>query len=246
MARILMIGATSAIAAEVARLYAARGDSLYLLARSSEKLESLRASLGSAVIGYETGDFTEAETNPDRIRRAIDALGRVDLALIAHGDLGDQRKSESDYSEAYSQLDNNFLSTVSLLIPLANQLEEQGAGALAVLSSVAADRGRPRNYTYASAKAGINTYLEGLRSRLRKSGVRVHTLKLGPVDTPMTVDHTKDATFSTPKIVARGIVRAIDRGKSSAYVPGRWAIIMAVVRALPEAIFQKIPSLSGR
>ena len=74
----------------------------------------------------------------------------------------------------------------------------------------------------------------------------VQVLKLGPVDTPMTVDHEKDATFSTKEEVVRGIVRAIDRGVASAYIPSRWALIMAIVRALPEAIFQRIPSLSGR
>ena len=117
---------------------------------------------------------------------------------------------------------------------------------VAVMSSVAAERGRPRNYTYAAAKAGINTYLEGVRSRLYQSGVRVHVLKLGPVDTPMTIDHEQNATFSTKEDVARDILRAIDAGKTTAYVPARWRFIMAIVRALPETIFQKIPSLSGR
>jgi short-subunit dehydrogenase len=114
------------------------------------------------------------------------------------------------------------------------------------MSSVAAERGRPRNYTYAAAKAGLNTYLEGIRSRLWSRGVRVCILKLGPVDTPMTVDHAKDASFSSKEDVAKEIVRALDAGKAVAYVPARWRLIMAVVRALPEWIFQKIPSLVSR
>ena len=111
---------------------------------------------------------------------------------------------------------------------------------------VAAERGRPRNYTYAAAKSALNTYMQGVRSRLWKAGGRVCILKLGPVDTPMTADHTKDATFSLPADVARGILRAIEREQSEAYVPARWAWIMAVVRALPEAVFQRFGSLSGR
>ena len=246
MARILIIGATSAIAEATAAIYAARGDSLYLLARNQDKLAGVMGDLGDSVVGSEAGDFTEVDANDARIERAFTVLGTVDIALIAHGDLGDQLTSESRYEEAFSQIDANYLSVVSLVIPLANHLERQRSGRLAVLSSVAAERGRPRNYTYASAKAGVNTYLEGVRSRLWKSGVKVQVLKLGPVDTPMTVDHEKDATFSTKEEVARGIVRAIDRGVASAYIPSRWALIMAIVRALPEAIFQKIPSLSGR
>lgn len=246
MARILIIGATSAIAAEAAKHYAARGDVLYLLARDQDKLEALVRTLGDCVAGHEAGDFTQTSANSGRIERAIEALGAIDLALVAHGALGDQLESEADYAEAHRQIDANFLSAVSLLIPIANQLEQQRKGSIAVMSSVAAERGRPRNYTYAAAKAGVNTYLEGLRSRLWSSGVRVHTLKLGPVDTPMTIDHEKNATFSTKEDVAREIVRVIDAGKTVAYVPGRWRVIMAIVRALPEAIFQKIPSLSGR
>ena len=246
MANILIVGATSAIAAQTARLYAARGDSLYLLARSEDKLARLARELGHAVVGHEAGDFTDAEANPGRVDRAFATLDRVDVALIAHGDLGDQRSSECEYKEAFAQIDANFLSAVSLLIPLANKLETQGSGCIAVMSSVAAERGRPRNYTYASAKAAINTYLEGLRSRLYSRGVSVHVLKLGPVDTPMTIDHEKDATFSTKEDVARDIVSAIDAGKATAYVPARWRLIMAIVRVLPEAIFQKIPSLAGR
>lgn len=246
MAQVMIIGATSAIAAETAKRYAARGDALYLLARSQDKLNRVVRELGAAVVGHEAGDFTDADRNADRIDRAFTALGSVDVALIAHGDLGDQLRSESEYAEALAQIDANFLSAVSLLIPLANKMEAQGRGSIAVMSSVAAERGRPRNYTYAAAKAGINTYLEGVRSRLYQSGVRVHVLKLGPVDTPMTIDHEKNATFSTKEDVARDILRAIDAGKTTAYVPARWRFIMAIVRALPETIFQKIPSLSGR
>jgi decaprenylphospho-beta-D-erythro-pentofuranosid-2-ulose 2-reductase len=246
VAHILIIGATSAVATACAEQYAARGDSLYLLARNREKLDHVSDRLGDVVVGCDYGDFNESEANPGRIERAFSALRHIDIALVAHGDLGDQLASEHGYDEALAQIKTNFTSVISLLIPLVNQMEKQGHGHIAVMSSVAAERGRPRNYTYASAKAGLNTYLQGVRSRLFRSGVQVHVLKLGPVDTPMTASHEKDGTFSTPEVVATGIVKAIERGKSEAYIPGRWALIMTVVRNLPEWIFQKIPSLSGR
>ena len=140
----------------------------------------------------------------------------------------------------------NYVSVMALLIPLANHFEQQGGGRLAVLSTVAADRGRPRNYTYAAAKAALNVYLQGVRSRLYARGVGVHVIKLGPVDTPMTVDHAKNALFARSPDAARDILRAIERGKSEAYVPGFWRWIMVVVRNLPEPAFQRIGSLVNR
>ncbi len=246
MARIVIIGATSAVAHATARRLAARGDALFLMARNAPRLAEVADELGAAVHGTLAGDFTQLEANAARVDQAVEALGGFDLALIAHGDLGNQHQSESSLREATAQFDVNFVSVVSFVLPLANRIEAQQHGAIAVLSSVAAERGRPRNYTYAAAKSALNTYMQGVRSRLWKSGGRVHILKLGPVDTPMTVDHVKDATFSQPDDVARGVLRAIDRGRSEAYVPGRWALIMAIVRALPEALFQRFASLSGR
>jgi short-subunit dehydrogenase len=111
---------------------------------------------------------------------------------------------------------------------------------------VAGDRGRPRNYTYGTAKGALNVYLQGLRTRVWSRGVGVHTLKLGPVDTPMTATHEKTMLFARADRVAAGIVDAIDANRAEAYVPGYWRGIMAVVRNLPERVFQRLPALSGR
>ena len=120
----------------------------------------------------------------------------MDVAVIAHGWLGDQLASERDVAEAERIIATNFTSVVALLVPLGNHFEAAGAGNIAVLSSVAGDRGRPRNYTYGAAKGALNVYLQGLRTRLWSRGVRVQTLKLGPVDTPMTATHTKNLLFA--------------------------------------------------
>jgi decaprenylphospho-beta-D-erythro-pentofuranosid-2-ulose 2-reductase len=244
---VAIFGATSAIAADVARIYAARGARLYLVGRSEVKLSDLVRELGSAVVGSSARDFDRTEQAAQCVEQVLTAFsGQLDLALIAHGFLGDQLASERSLEEAEQIARTNYLSVVALLIPLANHLESQARGKLAVLSSVAAERGRPRNYTYAAAKAALNVYLQGLRSRLYTRGVQVHTLKLGPVDTPMTVSHQKNALFARSPEVARGIVRAIDAGRTEAYVPGFWWLIMLAVRNLPEALFQRVASLSGR
>lgn len=247
MQKILIAGATSAIASELARLWAARGARLYLLGgRNADKLRALERELGSAVVGAENADFDELDENAPRVERAVAALGGLDLAVIAHGDLGDQLASEASFVEAERIMRTNLLSVVALLIPIAQHLEEARRGAIVVLSSVAAERGRPRNFTYASAKAALNVYLEGMRSRLYPAGVHVHTIKLGPVDTPMTVDHAKNALFATAPRVAADIVAAVDAGRAAVYVPWFWSPIMAIVRHLPEPLFQRVRSLSGR
>jgi len=249
MARVLIFGATSAIAAEAALLYVRRGDRVHLVARTAAKLDAVVAQcreVASAPVSFEVADFTELSTLEALVAQCIDTLGGLDVALVAHGDLGDQLASERSFAAAEHTLRVNFLSPVALLIPIANHLEAQKSGCIGVITSVAGDRGRPRNYTYGSAKGALSTYLQGLRTRLYASGVTVTTLKLGPVDTPMTVGHPKHALFGKPAPVAAAIVEAVDRGVAEAYVPGFWAAIMPVVKNTPEAIFQKLPFLSGR
>lgn len=243
---IAIFGATSAIAAEVARAYAKRGALLYLVARNEDKLAELVRELGPQVLGYARQDFDRTERAEACVAGVIAALGEVDVAVIAHGLLGDQRESEAHVDVAERIARTNYLSVMALVIPLANYFEQRRRGNLAVLSTVAAERGRPRNYTYAAAKSALNTYLEGVRSRLYRAGVKVHIIKLGPVDTPMTETHEKNLLFARAPQVAAQIVRAIDRGRFEAYVPGFWRPIMFAVRNLPEAIFQRVSALSGR
>lgn len=245
--RVAIFGATSAIAAEVARLYAGRGARLFLAGRDPEKLRALIAARGDAVAGFHQGDLTAPGAAGAVVAAALEALGGApDVAVIAHGWLGDQLASERDPAEAERIIDTNFQSVVALLVPLGNHLEAAGAGHIAVMSSVAGDRGRPRNYTYGAAKGALNIYLQGLRTRLWPRGVGVHTLRLGPVDTPMTATHAKNVLFARADSVAAGIVAAIDAGRADVYLPWFWRPIMAVVRNLPERVLQRLPALSGR
>jgi short-subunit dehydrogenase len=246
MGNVLVLGATSAIAAEAAQLYARRGDRLYLVGRNADKLASVAERCTPAEVTTRVADFSALHANDAVVRDAVQQLGHIDTALIAHGDLGDQLLSERSFAEAEATLNTNFTSVVALLIPLANHLEVRGRGRLGVITSVAGDRGRPRNYTYGSAKGALNIYLQGLRSRLYRAGVTVTTLKLGPVDTPMTRTHAKNPLFAQPANVARDIVRAIDQGVPEAYVPWFWAAIMPVVKNTPERLFQMLSFLSGR
>ena len=246
MERVLILGATSAIAAVVAVLHAERGDALCLVGRDPGKLADVALRCASTTVLTRRADFAQLADNERVVREAIGALGGLDRVLIAHGALGDQLASEHAFAEAESIIVANFTSVVAQLIPLANVLEASRAGRIGVITSVAGDRGRPRNYTYGAAKGALNVYLEGLRTRLYASGVKVTTLKLGPVDTPMTTDHGKHALFAKPPEVARAIVAAMDAGTPEAYVPGYWRLIMPIVKSTPERLFQLFPFLAGR
>jgi decaprenylphospho-beta-D-erythro-pentofuranosid-2-ulose 2-reductase len=247
MARVIIFGATSAIAAEVAAIHAARGDALHLVGRDADKLDALAARLADARPQQSRADFAaDLAANETLVARVIAQLGGCDTVLIAHGDLGDQLESERHFAEAERLIRVNFTSVVSLLVPLANHLERTRGGRLGVITSVAGERGRPRNYTYGACKGALNLYLQGVRSRLYPADVSVTTLKLGPVDTPMTVSHEKNRLFARADEVAKQIVRAMDARRSEAYVPRVWGAIMPVVRWAPEPLFQKLRFLSGR
>ncbi|MBX3233472.1 MAG: SDR family NAD(P)-dependent oxidoreductase [Labilithrix sp.] len=247
--KVLVFGATSAIAAEAVYLYAARGDRLHLVGRNREKLDAVtkQARISArAPITTRQADLGDLDANEALVAECLEELGGVDVVLIAHGDLGDQLATERSFAAAHDVLKTNLLSVVSLLIPLANAMEAARHGKIGVITSVAAERGRPRNFTYGAAKGALNVYCQGLRSRLYPAGVTVTTLKVGPTDTPMTKDHAKNPFFATPQLVARCSVRAIDAGEGDTFVPARWSAIMPIVKNTPEAVFQKLSFLSGR
>jgi short-subunit dehydrogenase len=121
------------------------------------------------------------------------------------------------------------------------QFETQRCGSLAIISSVAADRGRPSNYLYGSAKAAVSTYCEGLQARLFKVGVHVTTIKPGFVDTPMTQGLSLPAALlAQPAQVAQRIVKGIANKVPTLYAPGFWGVIMLIIRSIPQPVFKRL------
>nr|QKW93612.1 short-subunit dehydrogenase [Cystobacter sp.] len=243
MKKVLVLGATSAIAQSTVRLLAARGAALYLVGRNAERLEAVAKDArtrGASKVETEALDLDDLAQHEALVERATVALGGLDGALLAHGILGNQEAAQRSFSEAEKVLRTNFLSAVSLLTPLANRFEAQKAGTLVVISSVAGDRGRQSNYVYGASKGALSVFLQGLRNRLARSGVAVVTVKPGFVDTPMTADVKKNALFATPEKVARGIVRAADARKDEVYLPGFWGPIMFAIRGIPERVFKRM------
>lgn len=241
--KVAIIGATSAIAHETAKCFAQDGAELFLVARSAEKLATIAGDLyvrGAKCIETFQLDLNELERHQELFDTILTTLDGLDILFIAHGTLGDQRKCELSVDETLKELNTNFTSVVSLLTISANYFEEQKRGCIAVISSVAGDRGRGSNYVYGTAKGAVTIFLQGLRNRLAKSNVVVLTIKPGFVDTPMTAGIKKGPLFASPGTVGMGIYRAMQQGKDVVYLPSFWRLIMFVVKALPERVFKRL------
>lgn len=243
MKKILIIGATSAIAEHCARLWAARGDALFLVARNQDRLGTIAMDLrvrGAGNVSTYQLDLNEITAQQAMLDAADVALGGVDTVLIAHGTLSNQKACEQSVDETLAEIQTNALSTIALLTLIANRFEAKRSGTIAVISSVAGDRGRASNYVYGSAKAMVTAFTSGLRQRLHKSNVAVVTIKPGFVDTPMTAEFKKGLLWAQPATVAAKIVKAMDQDRGEVYVPAFWWGIMTLIKSLPCLAFKRL------
>jgi short-subunit dehydrogenase len=241
--KILVLGATSGIAEATCRIWAAQGAQLFLIARNGDKLEAVAADLklrGAAYVGTAVADLDDTDKHAELLSHAINSLTGMDVAYLAYGILGDQPRAEQDFEHAAQILHSNFVAPVSLLTWLANFCVQRHAGTLAVISSVAGDRGRKSNYLYGSSKAGLTAFLAGLRNRVDREGVTVLTIKPGPVKTAMTAGMKGSEKFADVNKVAATIVKAIDAKQDNLYVPFQWQPIMFIIRNIPDRIFKKL------
>lgn len=240
MSNILIFGATSRIAEMTARLFAARGDTLYLVARHEARLRAVAADLqlrGAARVEarpFEATDFSRQEAI---VEDAWRSLGTVDVVLIAHGSLTDQKACRERPETIDHEMRLNASSVMCLSEHAAARLERQGQGSLVVLASVAGGRGRESNYTYGAAKAALIANCSGLRQRLAAKNVQVLTVMPGPVDSPMTAHMGKLPLLAGADVVARDIVAAIRSKRGVLYTPWFWRPIMMIIRHLPERVF---------
>jgi short-subunit dehydrogenase len=244
MKKILVIGAGSAIAEATARVFAQRGDALFLVGRKADVLESICADLrvrGAKTVGMHVMDANEFGDHEAMLNVAESSLGGLDAVLVAHGTLGDQKACEASVERTLQELNTNGVSVVALLTRVAARFEQRRAGMIVVISSVAGDRGRQSNYVYGSAKALVTAFTSGLRQRLYPLGVAVITIKPGFVDTPMTAAFPKGPLWAKPQRIAAGIVSAIDRGSATVlYLPSFWRLIMLIIRSIPETVVRRL------
>lgn len=244
MKNIVVIGATSAIAMACMRRWALDKANLYLIARNQEKLNQVKQDLlarGAAAVYSASLDVNDLDQHEQILNQVFETLTKVDVVLIAHGTLPNQSVCEGSAAKTLQEINTNGLSVISLLTILANRMGAQQHGTLAVITSVAGDRGRPSNYVYGSAKALVSTFCEGLRAALFKKNVHVLTIKPGFVDTPMTQGLALPKRLVVkPERIANDITRAIQKQQNVLYTPGFWRWIMNIIRVIPGPIFKRL------
>ena len=242
--RALILGARSVIAEAIARQLAAAGWDLVLAARRCDELEPTAADIrlrhGREVhlLEFDALALAEHESLPATVRQTA---GDFDLAIAVFGYMGDQLAAREDTLEMERTLSTNFVGAAVVLAHVANYLETRpGPCGIIAVSSVAGDRGRQSNYVYGAAKAGLSSFLQGLRNRLAATGVHVMTVKPGFVDTPMTEGLEGLFLVATPQRVAADILRAYERRRDVVYTPWFWRWIMGIIRMIPERLFKRL------
>jgi len=243
MPKTVILGATSSIAEQVARLYASQDQHLVLVARNSDALSDVASDLlvrGAGKVDTIVFDFSSLDGIEKLVEDVVAVVGRIDLLFIAYGTLPNQARCQESIQVMQDEINLNYLSVVSVLTGFSQVMVQQAAGTIAVISSVAGDRGRKSNYVYGSAKSGLSIFLQGLRNSLADKGVNVLTIKPGFVDTPMTTEFKKGLLWVKPDKIARDIVKAINRKKDVIYTPWFWRWIMLIIKLIPEKIFKKM------
>jgi short-subunit dehydrogenase len=243
-AHALVVGASSGIGEALARRLATDGARVALVARREDELRRIMDEINDAA-GAERAiavahDVRAADEVPDLAQEIARRLGGLDLVVYAAGAMPAVAVDEYDTAKDREMLEVNLVGAVAWLNPIAERMARLGRGTIVGIGSVAGDRGRAPNPVYCTSKAGFHAYLEALRNRVAKLGVKVVTIKPGFVDTAMT--QGKEGLFwvISADRAAEIILKKARRGVVTAYVPARWRMVMAIVRSIPSFIFSKL------
>lgn len=241
--RIVIVGATSAMAEHCARLWAANTPvEMTLIGRNAEKMERIATDLKVRSPGSDIAVVTADFADPAAIRSVVDTIaarGVIDVALIAHGTLPDQKACEADLALAREAMEVNAISPALWAEAIAGHMARSEHGTLGIIGSVAGDRGRRSNYVYGAAKGLVTRYAQGLQHRFAGKGVKVVLIKPGPTATPMTASLGMKG-LAPVEDVAKAIVAGMAKGSPLVYAPVKWWLIMMIIRHLPRFVFNKM------
>ncbi|MEN6510574.1 MAG: SDR family oxidoreductase [Chloroherpetonaceae bacterium] len=237
---VLIIGGTSDIGFAIASEFAHIGFDITLIGRERDALKvnandlSIRHNINANYYFLDILDLSSIDEFLNNYKQVPDGV------IYSIGYLGDQAKAQNEFDEAKKILDINFTNSMKILNHFANQFEQKQSGFIIGISSVAGDRGRQSNYIYGSAKAAFSTYLSGLRNRLSGKNVQVITVKPGFVRTKMTAGlPLPEKLTSTPKMVAKDVIKGWKKHKDIIYTKSIWRWIMLAIKIVPEKIFKK-------
>jgi decaprenylphospho-beta-D-erythro-pentofuranosid-2-ulose 2-reductase len=242
---VLVFGGGSDIAlATVRRLVGRRARTIVLAAHHPDELDGVRDELLGAgattveVVGF---DAEATATHAALVDDLFDRFGDFDVVLLTFGVLGNQSEAEADAAVALEIARINYLGTISVAVPVAHRLTQQGHGTLVALSSVAGERARRSNFVYGSSKAGMDAFLQGLGDSLVGTGVRVMVVRPGFVVSKMTEGMDPAPMSTTPEAVADAIVSGLARNSTTVWVPSQLRYVMSILRHTPRPIFRKLP-----
>ena len=240
----LVIGASSGIGAAVARRLAAGGTRVVLVARRRDKLEKLTALINTAA-GEDRAmcrvhDVRDTVGAAELFQTVARDLGGLDLVVYAAGVMHPVAFDEFNVEADLDTVDVNLRGAIAWLDPAAERFSRLGGGTIIGIGSVAGDRGRTGNPVYCAAKAGFHAYLEAIRNRVARYGVKVVTIKPGFVDTAMTRGLDGLFWLISADRAAEIILSKARRGAVVAYVPARWRWVMLVIRSIPSFIFRRL------
>ena len=242
---IVIIGATSAIAKHCAKIWVSDPKvEITLVGRDIDKLNQLTANLKirglTDNIESISADFLDPLSIKETVR-LITSKRKVDLVLIAQGTLSPQSLYQEDLQLLRNSISINAISPILFAEEFANSFEKTGIGSIAIIGSVAGDRARKTNYIYGAGKNMLDFFCSGLRHRFTGSKIKIMLIKPGPTATPMTESLNMDPQkLAKVEDVAKSIVNSIEKGKNLSYVPGKWKIIMFVIRNIPDFIFKRL------
>ena len=239
----LVVGASSGIGLAVARRLALSGRKVAMLARRERELRAQVATTNDvlkreAAFGY-VHDAADVDAVEALFARIEQELGPVDEVHFVAGVMPDVAIDEFDLGKDRQQVMVNMLGCIAWGNAAARRFLARKHGCFVGVSSVAGDRGRVGRPVYNASKAGMDCYLEALRNRLWRHGVQVTTIRPGFVETPMTAGLKLKGAIAADK-AAELILRARDRQKAVAYVPGKWRLIMTVIKLIPSFLFRRL------
>jgi short-subunit dehydrogenase len=241
--KVVLLGGTRGIGRAIARALAERGAALFLLGRDPEALARSCSDLalrGAAQCGSGACDLLDPDGFEAALADAETALDGFDTVIVTAGIQADQETLEGDPKWLEKMLLADFVHTIAFCEAARRRLLSRGGGTLCVLSSVAGDRARASIGLYGAAKAGLSHYLESLDHKYRRAGLRTVCVKPGFVRTGLTDGLPEPPFAADPDVVARHVLRAIERGRPVAYAPPIWRVVMAVIRLLPRALMRRL------